>query len=115
MGEFNLESYLSNGVENIVKGVMKASAKNPMASVYMMQAVKENKRARQMRQKAESGGRHIPPFLIASITSQCNLHCKGCYARANHSCCDEEDGKEKLLDGKQYSNRRQGWGSVLSF
>ena len=39
MGEFNLESYLSNGVENIVKGVMKASAKNPMASVYMMQAV----------------------------------------------------------------------------
>ena len=102
MGEFNLESYLSNGVENIVKGVMKASAKNPMASVYMMQAVKENKRARQMRQKAESGGRHIPPFLIASITSQCNLHCKGCYARANHSCCDEEDGKEKLLDAGQW-------------
>ena len=46
MGEFNLDYYLSNGVENIVKGVMKASAKNPMASVYMMQAVKENKRAR---------------------------------------------------------------------
>lgn len=27
-------------------------------------------------------GIHIPPFLIASITSQCNLQCSGCYARA---------------------------------
>lgn len=23
----------------------------------------------------------MPPFLIASITSVCNLHCAGCYAR----------------------------------
>lgn len=27
-------------------------------------------------------GIHIPPFLIASITSRCNLYCTGCYARA---------------------------------
>ena len=36
-------------------------------------------------------GEHIPAFLIASITSSCNLHCKGCYARANKSCQDSED------------------------
>ncbi|MBR1555720.1 MAG: radical SAM protein, partial [Oscillospiraceae bacterium] len=33
-------------------------------------------------------GTHIPPFLIASITSQCNLHCKGCYSRQNHATTD---------------------------
>ena len=25
----------------------------------------------------------VPPFLICSIATTCNLHCKGCYARAN--------------------------------
>lgn len=32
----------------------------------------------------------MPPFLIASITSACNLHCAGCYARELHSCTDAE-------------------------
>jgi MoaA/NifB/PqqE/SkfB family radical SAM enzyme len=35
-------------------------------------------------------GEHIPPFLIASITRVSNLHCKGCYARENHACGEEE-------------------------
>jgi MoaA/NifB/PqqE/SkfB family radical SAM enzyme len=26
----------------------------------------------------------VPPLVIASITSRCNLHCRGCYARARH-------------------------------
>ena len=30
----------------------------------------------------------MPPFLIASITSSCNLHCAGCYARAAGACTD---------------------------
>jgi len=29
--------------------------------------------------------------LIASITSSCNLHCEGCYARKNHICSDEKE------------------------
>ncbi|MCD8153100.1 MAG: radical SAM protein, partial [Clostridiales bacterium] len=36
----------------------------------------------------EEQGEHIPPFLIASITSSCNLHCAGCYAWENHICSD---------------------------
>ncbi len=41
------------------------------------------------RAELESQGEHIPPFLIASITSSCNLHCEGCYARKNHIYSDE--------------------------
>lgn len=88
MEGFQLEKYLSNGVENIVKGIVKAAVKNPRASLFMMQYAKESKKARKKRIEAEERGEHIPPFLIASITNQCNLHCKGCYARANHSCFD---------------------------
>ena len=90
---FDLEAYLSNGVENIVRGILKASFQNPRASLFMMQYAKDSKKARALRIEAEQRGEHIPPFLIASITTQCNLHCKGCYARANHSCFDG-DGKE---------------------
>ena len=40
------------------------------------------------REKFEEQGEHIPPFLIASITSACNLHCKGCYSRQNNATSD---------------------------
>jgi len=38
----------------------------------------------------EAKGIHIPPFLISSITTNCNLYCTGCYARANHMCEDRK-------------------------
>ena len=47
--------------------------------------------------RAAARGEHIPPFLIASITTRCNLHCKGCYARANHNCTDSAAAEAQLL------------------
>ena len=44
--------------------------------------------ASRKRRKSEDNGLHIPSFLIASITSQCNLHCAGCYSRCNHATVD---------------------------
>lgn len=87
---FNLESYLTNGVENIVKSALKATAKNPKESIFMVQYAAQSKKAAKKRRLAEESGEHIPPFLIASITSSCNLHCAGCYARANQACHDEK-------------------------
>jgi len=87
--EFNLESYLSDGVEDIVKGAIKASLINPKESIFMAKYALASKNARKLRQAAEHKGEHIPPFLIASITSNCNLHCAGCYARSNNACQDK--------------------------
>jgi len=87
---FNLESYLSNGVENIVRGAIKASLSNPKESIFIAKYAMSSKNSRKLRVEAEDRGDHIPPFLIASITSQCNLHCKGCYARGNNACVDRE-------------------------
>ncbi len=52
------------------------------------------------RRKAENAGEHIPPFLIASITSQCNLHCAGCYSRCNHATVDAAPVKQ--LTGEEW-------------
>ena len=86
--EFNLEKYLTGGVENIVKGALKASFANPKESIFMAKYAISSKTASEKRKHAEEQGEHIPPFLIASITSKCNLHCAGCYARSNHACVD---------------------------
>ena len=46
----------------------------------------------------------MPAFLIASITSQCNLHCAGCYARSLDTCTDETPVEQ--LSGEE-------WGQVF--
>ncbi|HKM04216.1 MAG TPA: radical SAM protein [Lachnospiraceae bacterium] len=86
--EFNLQEYLTRGVENIVKGAMKATLTNPKESLFMARYALASKAASKKRKEAEEKGEHIPPFLIASITSKCNLHCAGCYARSNEVCVD---------------------------
>ncbi len=86
--EFNIERYLSEGVEKIVKNAVRASLFHPKESVFMAKYALASKKATEKRRIAEQRGEHIPPFLIASITSSCNLHCAGCFSRANHACED---------------------------
>lgn len=102
--EFNLSQYLSNGIENIVKNVLKSFVKNPKESAFLMKymlAVKEGKNKRDILEKK---GEHIPPFLMGSIATNCNLYCKGCYARANKSCGDN-------LKDTEISEER--WGEIF--
>lgn len=100
MTTFDLEKYLNGGIEMIVKGAIKASLKNPRESVFLTRFMMASNKASKIRQKEADQGTHIPPFLIASITNQCNLHCTGCYARANASCND--DASKRLMDAKQW-------------
>ncbi|MBR7008493.1 MAG: radical SAM protein [Ruminococcus sp.] len=89
-GSFDLQQYMTEGVERVVKDAVKATLKNPRESAFMLRFAAASKAASKKRRKAEDIGEHIPPFLIASITSKCNLHCAGCYSRCNHATTDEE-------------------------
>ena len=40
------------------------------------------KKTERLRREAKEAGLSVPPFLILSITSKCNLSCAGCYAAA---------------------------------
>ena len=97
--EFDLERYLSGGVENIVKGALRATLKDPRESLFIARYALASKEATKLRRDAKARGEHIPPFLIASITSSCNLHCAGCYSRANNSCEDKEP-EQQLTDAQ---------------
>ncbi len=85
---FDIQSYMTRGVERVVGDIIRATFKNPKESAYMARFALASRAASKKRAKAESAGEHIPPFLIASVTSRCNLHCAGCYSRCSHATLD---------------------------
>ena len=98
---FDIQSYMTRGVERIVSDALRATHRNPRESAYMARFALASRKASKKRMKAEDAGEHIPPFLIASITSRCNLHCAGCYSRCNHATNDSEPVDQ--LTGEEWS------------
>ncbi|MFA7673137.1 MAG: radical SAM protein [Clostridia bacterium] len=90
----DLEKYLSDGIEALVKEAIKVTLKEPKESMFMMSFMNACKKAALIRSRNEKIGEHIPSFLISSITSECNLHCKGCYSRATRGCFDGVDNTQ---------------------
>ena len=88
--DFKIQDYLEEGVEYILKDSMRACIRNPKEIIYLLKFSKHARKATKIRQKHSKNGQNIPVFLIASITSSCNLHCTGCYSRANDACADTE-------------------------
>ena len=93
---FDLQDYLIRGVERVVAGAMKATLKDPRESAYMIRFAAASKVASKRRKSLEKEGLHVPPFLIASITSACNLHCAGCYSRCNEATTDDEPARRSV-------------------
>ena len=104
MGEqkFNLEEYLTRGVEKIVGGIIRSTLKNGETSRFMIHYAKAAGAAVRKRHEHEMRGEHIPAFLIASITNACNLHCGGCYARAVDMCFDGSREEKTPMDTEDW-------------
>lgn len=96
-----LNRYMNQGIKDIIFNTLKASLKNSQEIKFLLRFVAYASNARRIRMRHEAMGLHVPPFLIASIASDCNLFCKGCYARANQSCgssaCSHPHMPEKAL------------------
>lgn len=88
--KFDIQEYMTRGVERVVADAVRATLKNPKESAYMAKFALASKAASKKRAQLEEKGEHVPPFLIASITSSCNLHCAGCYSRCNSATEDSE-------------------------
>ena len=88
MEKIDLQNHIVKGVEKIMKEAMKATLRNPRESAFMVRFAAASRRASKRRLELEAEGEHIPSFLIASITSSCNLHCAGCYSRCNEATVD---------------------------
>ena len=98
MSDINIQEYLAEGVEYIVKDSIRSCLKNPKEILYLRKFSKHARNATEIRQEYDRNGQNIPVFLIASITSSCNLHCTGCYSRANDSCNDNAPSNQLTDD-----------------
>ena len=95
--EFDIQEYMTRGVERVVADAVRATLKNPKESAYMAKFALASKAASKKRAQLEEKGEHVPPFLISSITSSCNLHCAGCYSRCN-SATEDSEPVDQLTD-----------------
>ena len=85
----DLQRHIVRGVERIVADSLRAAFKNPKESVFLARFAAASRRASKRRELLEQQGEHVPGFMIASVTSSCNLHCSGCYSRCIETTTDE--------------------------
>lgn len=99
----SLENYLNSSIRNLMSNAYKSVLSNPKEAkfVFKMQRV-FGKAEKKRKSYLEEESLHIPPFLISSIATDCNLACKGCYARSNNICGTLEKDKKEELTADQW-------------
>ncbi len=96
----NLTEYLNTAIENLVQNILNASITNRRESLFLIRFAMSVNKAKRVRNRHESNHEHIPPFLIASITTNCNLFCSGCYSRSNN--CMNDSVEQNALSVKEW-------------
>jgi len=94
--QFDLQKYLSDQIELLVRDALRVTLKNPKQSLFFTRFAAAVTKATGRRYELERLGEHIPSFLIASITEDCNLKCAGCYAHANQGCTGSQELPAKV-------------------
>ena len=100
---FDLTDHMNTGIRTLILDALKISVSKPEERRFLRAFLRNLGRSEVRRSENEKAGVHVPPFMIASITSNCNLFCSGCYARANQACAGQS--------GKPLEARR--WGRLF--
>ena len=96
-------------MSNAIRGIMSKAYRNVLSNPTEAKAVwrlqqtflTSEKRRAKVREEEDVD---VPPFLICSISTTCNLHCKGCYARANGIANDNADEQKDTLSPEQWKS-----------
>ncbi|MFX1574750.1 MAG: radical SAM/SPASM domain-containing protein [Promethearchaeota archaeon] len=96
-----LNRTLKNVDPNMAKIFMPWILKHPKSVYKMIRLARAYKKSRRVRGEEFLKGLKVPPFLILSITSKCNLKCNGCYAAATGTLCN--NNKKKSLNLEQWT------------
>ncbi len=82
----------NQGLMDLLSTAARICISDPAQAGFIARAAGSQRRAAKTRERWEEQGTHVPPLLIISVTSECNLNCKGCYARAQHRDPEPELG-----------------------
>lgn len=99
----DIQNYMSNAIRGIMSKAYRNVLSNPLEAktVFRLQQTFIKSELRRKKVRNEEGV-DVPPFLICSISTTCNLHCKGCYARANGIAADSAEEQKQTLSPEQW-------------
>ncbi len=77
-----VKDVLNNLDPNLTRTFLPWALRHPRYLPAFVHLARSYLHTTKLRKQAQPQGLMVPPFLILSITSRCNLHCAGCYAAA---------------------------------
>ena len=92
----NVNKIVNNALKVFFKDAVRIALTSPSQSVFFLRTLRWQNKAAKTRQKLELEGLHVPPVLVISVTSKCNLHCEGCYHHALRGKADTEMSDERI-------------------
>jgi MoaA/NifB/PqqE/SkfB family radical SAM enzyme len=92
----NINKIVNDALRVFFKDAVRIALTSPSQSVFFLRTLRWQNKAAKTRQKLEGEGLHVPPVLVISVTSKCNLHCEGCYHQALRSQSDAEMSDERI-------------------
>ncbi len=87
---------LDQGLRRTYRDAVLASLAHPALALFLVRAGLSERRAARTRRSWKARGVEVPAFMIVSVTNRCNLHCRGCYAHAQHRSVEGEMDTAKL-------------------
>jgi MoaA/NifB/PqqE/SkfB family radical SAM enzyme len=93
-----LETTFNKSLIKFYSKLLKLLLKNPSIVSFMRKTIKDQIDSSRTRNKWNEMGINVPPIVISSITSKCNLKCVGCYSNA------KELNTENELSVDEYRN-----------
>ena len=101
----DLGAYMAEAIRRIMATAYANVLDNPREARFVARMQRTvNKAERRRKAYLEKENVAVPPFLIASIATTCNLQCKGCYARKNGIAGNLGHGEKPSLTPEQWSS-----------
>lgn len=92
----NYRQHFNRKYRELFYNAWKISRFSPVQGVHWLRTLARQKNMEARRLAQENGGLMIPPVMIFSVTSRCNLACKGCYASKRMESCKSELSLERI-------------------
>lgn len=104
-----LTDMMNGAIGRLVKNATRIALSDFSAVPALLNILKRQGAAAELRKNHETEGLHVPPFMIASIVRACNLRCAGCYDRA------KQDDESKITCGPATARELDGasWARVF--
>jgi len=88
---------LENGIKDLFKNALRISLYRFSFFIFLLGFTIKQLKAIKLRKKKQKEGIIVPPFMIVSVTSRCNLNCVGCYSKINHDPSKTEMTDSELI------------------